>query len=73
MNLYILFAFDLWIETWRKKVAKGKVMAIRYADDLVVGFEHRDEAERFLKEFGLSGACRPFSFFLSMFTPPSVD
>jgi len=43
------------------------VMAIRYADDLVVGFEHRDEAERFLKEFGLSGACRPFSFFLSMF------
>jgi len=33
-------------------VAKGKVMTIRYADDLVLGFEHRDEAERFLKEFG---------------------
>ena len=51
-NVYLHYAFDLWLEVWRKKVAKGKVMAIRYADDLVVGFEHRDEAERFLKEFG---------------------
>jgi len=56
-----------------EKGGERQVMAIRYADELVVGFEHRDEAERFLKEFGLSGACRPFSFFLSMFTPPSVD
>src|SRR6266403_4416127 len=45
-NVYLHYAFDLWLEVWRKKVAKGKVMAIRYADDLVVGFEHRDEAER---------------------------
>src|SRR5580704_8541161 len=51
-NLYLHHVFDLWIEVWREKVAKGKVMAIRYADDLVVGFERRDEAERFLKEFG---------------------
>ena len=51
-NVYLHYAFDLWLEVWRKKVAKGKVMAIRYADDLVVGFERRDEAERFLKEFG---------------------
>ncbi len=51
-NLYLHHVFDLWIEAWREKVAKGKVMAIRYADDLVVGFERRDEAERFLKEFG---------------------
>src|SRR2546421_709675 len=51
-NIYLHYAFDLWLEVWRKKVAKGKVMAIRYADDLVVGFERRDEAERFLKEFG---------------------
>ena len=50
-NVYLHYAFDLWLEVWRKKVAKGKVMAIRYADDLV-GFERRDEAERFLKEFG---------------------
>src|SRR5207247_10329798 len=51
-NVYLHYAFDLWLEVWRKKVAKGKVMAIRYADDLVVGLERRDEAERFLKEFG---------------------
>src|ERR1700682_4922077 len=50
-NVYLHHVFDLWIEAWREKVAKGKVMAIRNADDLVVGFEHRDEAERFLEEF----------------------
>jgi RNA-directed DNA polymerase len=36
---------------WRKKVAKGDVIVVRYADDLVVGFQHRTDAERFLKEF----------------------
>src|SRR5450631_2959339 len=51
-NVYLHYVFDLWIEAWREKVAKGTVMAIRYADDLVVGFERRDEAERFLREFG---------------------
>ena len=43
--------FDLWIEAWRKKVAVGEVIVVRYADDLVVGFESRAEAERFLSEF----------------------
>src|ERR1019366_2907632 len=43
--------FDLWVEVWRKKVAKGTVVVVRYADDLVVGFESRADAERFLKEF----------------------
>src|SRR5258708_1667285 len=50
-NIYLHYVFDLWIEAWRKKVARGEMIAIRYADDLVVGFQHRDEAERFLKEF----------------------
>ena len=45
------YAFDLWVEAWRKKVAQGDVIVVRYADDLVVGFESRAEAERFLKEF----------------------
>src|SRR6059036_429706 len=36
---------------WRKKVAKGDVIVVRYADDLVVGFQHRTEAEQFLKQF----------------------
>ena len=50
-NVYLHYVFDLWVEAWRKKVAKGDAIVVRYADDLVVGFEHRAEAERFLKEF----------------------
>jgi group II intron reverse transcriptase/maturase len=50
-NVYLHYVFDLWIEAWRKKVANGDVIVVRYADDLVVGFEHRAEAERFRKEF----------------------
>ncbi len=43
--------FDLWFEVWRKKMAKGDVIVVRYADDLVLGFQHRTDAERFLREF----------------------
>jgi group II intron reverse transcriptase/maturase len=50
-NVYLHHVFDLWIEAWRKKVARGDVIVVRYADDLVVGFESRAEAERFLEEF----------------------
>lgn len=50
-NVYLHYVFDLWLEAWRKKIAKGEIIAVRYADDLVVGFEHRAEAERFLEEF----------------------
>jgi group II intron reverse transcriptase/maturase len=50
-NVYLHYVFDLWIEAWRKKVAQGDVIVVRYADDLVVGFESRAEAERFLEEF----------------------
>ena len=50
-NVYLHYVFDLWLEAWRKKAAAGDVVAVRYADDLVVGFEHRTDAERFLKEF----------------------
>lgn len=50
-NAYLHYVFDLWVEAWRKKVAKGDVIVVRYADDLVAGFQHRTEAERFLKEF----------------------
>jgi hypothetical protein len=50
-NIYLHYVFDLWIEAWRKKVARGDVIVVRYADDLVVGFENRAEAERFLEEF----------------------
>src|SRR5712691_1809583 len=50
-NVYLHYVFDLWVEAWRKKVARGDVIAVRYADDLVVGFQHRADAERFLSEF----------------------
>jgi group II intron reverse transcriptase/maturase len=50
-NVYLHYLFDLWADVWRRKVAKGDVIVVRYADDLVVGFQHRTEAERFLKEF----------------------
>src|ERR1700681_489353 len=50
-NVYLHYIFDLWVEAWRKKVANGDVIVVRYADDLVVGFQHRTDAERFLEEF----------------------
>jgi hypothetical protein len=49
--VYLHYVFDLWAEAWRRKVASGYVIVVRYADDLVMGFQHRTDAERFLKEF----------------------
>jgi group II intron reverse transcriptase/maturase len=51
-NIYLHYAFDLWVKAWRKKVARGEMIVIRYADDAVLGFEHRAEAVRFQKELG---------------------
>ena len=50
-NVYLYYLFDLWADVWRRKVAKGDVIVVRYADDLVVGFQYRADAERFLTEF----------------------
>jgi len=41
---------DLRVEAWRKKVAHGDVIVVRYADDAVPGFQHEAEAERFLAD-----------------------
>jgi group II intron reverse transcriptase/maturase len=49
-NLYLHYVFDLWVRRWRRKQARGDVVVVRFADDFVVGFEHREEAERFLAE-----------------------
>jgi group II intron reverse transcriptase/maturase len=49
-NIYLHYVFDLWIQRWRQKQARGDVIVVRFADDFVVGFEHRVEAERFLTE-----------------------
>jgi len=49
-NVYLHYAFDLWIQRWRKKVARGDMIVVRFADDIVVGFQHRREAEQFQVE-----------------------
>jgi len=49
-NLYLHYALDLWVDQWRRKNAAGDVIIVRYADDAVLGFQHRDEAERFLEQ-----------------------
>jgi len=42
--------YDLWVHQWRQRCATGDVVVVRYADDTIVGFEHRHEAERFLAD-----------------------
>ena len=49
-NVYLHYVFDLWVHQWRSRHARGDVVVVRFADDFVVGFEHRDEAERFWAE-----------------------
>jgi RNA-directed DNA polymerase len=46
-NIYLHYAFDLWAERWRRHHAQGNIIFVRYADDLVAGFEHHADAERF--------------------------
>ena len=60
-NVYLHYGFDLWAERWRRREATGDMIIVRYADDIVVGFEHEIDARRFwdamrerLQEFSLS-------------------
>ncbi|WP_396330564.1 group II intron reverse transcriptase/maturase [Burkholderia anthina] len=60
-NVYLHYVFDLWANRWRRREAKGNVIILRYADDVVVGFEHEADARRFwdamrsrLEEFALA-------------------
>lgn len=59
-NIYLHYVFDLWADRWRRREATGDVIIVRYADDIVVGFEHEADARRFwdmmrqrLQEFAL--------------------
>jgi len=59
-NLYLHHALDEWAQGWRNNHARGDVIIVRYADDFVVGFQYKDDAERFhsalrdrLKKFNL--------------------
>ncbi len=49
-NIYLHYGFDLWIAQWRKKRAQGKVAVVRYADDIVVGLQHYNDATRLIPE-----------------------
>src|SRR5215204_2387373 len=50
-NVYLHYVFDLWVQRWRRRSATGDMIVVRYADDIVLGFEHRADAERFLEEW----------------------
>jgi len=47
-NVYLHYVLDLWAKRWRRYEATGDMIIVRYADDVVVGFEHEDDARRFL-------------------------
>jgi RNA-directed DNA polymerase len=47
-NIYLHYAFDIWAEIWRRKEATGEMRIVRFADDAVICFENREDAERFL-------------------------
>ena len=49
-NLYLHHVFDVWVKRWRRRFAKGDMIVVRYADDAVLGFEHRADAEVFLAQ-----------------------
>jgi len=59
-NLYLHYVFDLWAQRWQRTAAQGEMIIVRYLDDFIVGFQEREDAERFLvavrarlEQFGL--------------------
>ena len=58
-NVYLHYVFDLWVQAWRQKRAHGDVVVVRFADDIVVGFNSQAEAEQFRAE--LSARMRKFN------------
>ena len=60
-NVYLHYTFDLWAQRWRQHHAHGNGSLVRYADDIVCGFEHEADAKRFrvdlqqrMEQFALS-------------------
>jgi RNA-directed DNA polymerase len=49
-NIYLHYVLDRWAQDWRRRRRGTEVIIVRYADDFVVGFQHREVAERFLEE-----------------------
>jgi len=51
-NVYLHYVFDLWADRWRRNQTSGDVVIVRFCDDFVVGFQHRENAEQFLLDLG---------------------
>lgn len=49
-NIYLHYVFDLWVQAWRRKRARGDVIVVRFADDIVLGFQVKSDAEQFRAE-----------------------
>jgi len=49
-NIYLHYALDLWAVRWRRREATGDMIIVRYADDFIIGFQHENDARRFLDE-----------------------
>ena len=49
-NIYLHYVFDLWAQQWRKRHARGHMIMVRYADDIVAGFQYQSDAKRFQRD-----------------------
>ena len=49
-NIYLHYVFDLWVQAWRRKQTQGDVIVVRFADDIVLGFQYASDAKRFRQE-----------------------
>ena len=49
-NIYLHYVFDLWVQRWRKRQARGEVIVVRYADDIITGFQYKSDADEFLAQ-----------------------
>jgi RNA-directed DNA polymerase len=77
-NVYLHYVFDLWVQAWRQKRAHGDLIVVRFADDIVVGFQSKTEADQFraelterMKEFNLE--LHPEKTRLLEFGPYAID
>src|SRR6202035_1874386 len=58
-NIYLHYVFDLWVHAWRRTRAHGDVIVVRFADDIVVGFHSKADADQFRTE--LTGRMKKFN------------
>jgi RNA-directed DNA polymerase len=69
-NIYLHYVFDLWAARWRRREATGDMVIVRYADDIVVGFEHEADGRRFLDM--MRERLAKFALTLILFAPEAI-